>query len=1233
MTAFDFVAELAERRVYLSRDGDALKYRAPEGAVDGALRAELQQHKAELLKAMDGHEGYRLMGPLSFNQQSLYFVHLLEPASAAYNLALTARFLSPVDPEKMRGAVEDVLRCHGQLRTTFGHVELAGTFLPVQLLHDELPPSFERFDASGWTEGELSERLRGFYRVPFDLEKGPTVRAGLFARGESDSILLLVFHHIVTDALSLNLIVRDLAAAYRGVRTALPRTEPKSEYVDFALAQRRELEGPVGKAHLDYWVTELTPASPPLEWGDGSRRPAVRRSAGATHTFHLGAGTYGAIERAAQEQGITSFALLLAVFQWLLYDRTGRRDLTIGVPVMARGDRRFEDTVGYFINPVPLRSRRPDKLRFRDHAGMTALELRRALDHRDAPFAAVVEKLGGVRDTAHTPVFQVMFHLLSRKTLGDMTDLLYPVGSAAAVDIGGLKATACALDQQEGQFDLTLELIDDGNDILGLLKYCTDLFSDAEAADLAAAFRARLDAALKDPEAAVFAGAEGGAARARPDAEAPAVAVSASFTAEVLQEFMEFWFEHLGWPHRVRFAPYNQVFQELLSPSSLIRANRSGHSIVLVRLEDLSGGNHEKLEGLLDELLAAAGAAAKGMSVPLTFVLCPSSPEAEESLRGQAEAVGKFLEALRTLPGVTVLAPADVLRRYPVEDYYEPIGETMGRIPFTRPYFAALATAIVRSLHAQAAKPVKALAVDCDGTLWSGVAAEDGATGVTVGPWQRAFQVFLLEQHQAGVVLCLCSKNQEADVWAVFDRHPDMLLRREHFPFWKINWEPKSANLRALAREINIGTDAIAFLDDSPIERAEVRARCPSVLCLEFPEAWEERTAWLEHVWLLDHGRVTAEDRKRQEHYRSEQIREGLKRGAGSLSEFLEKLDLKVDLNPAEAADHDRLAQLSMRTNQFNTTTLRLTPQEVAGYATTPGLSAHVARVRDRFGDYGLVGAMLARAEGQVFRVDGMFLSCRALGRGVEFRMASYLASRAIEALCREIVFPVKTTERNEPARAFLARLGELCGGTRDGDDGLRLDAERLAGFRYDSLPAEDGPAEASAPQDASGTPDEAAGRDRELFAAIAGELRSAEAVLSAAERRTLALLGPSGSYAALGPSMPPKTETEKIIADVWKRVLGLAEVNTQAKFFEIGGTSLLMARIAIELKRDHGFDLSIMDMFQYPAIADLAGHLDRSGPRADPAGQAESAAVRQREALDARNLPSGFQRLKKVRG
>lgn len=1237
MTSRELLALLAERRVFLSGEGGTLKFRAPEGAVDSGLRELLRQEKGGLLQALRARPGHLLLSPLSFNQHSLYFLHLLEPDSAAYNLALSMRLKSDADAAAMRLALERLVLRHEQLRTTYGHLDLGGMPVPAQFVHEHLSPAFETIEASGWTDAELAGRVRTFYRTPMDLEAGPVVRAGLFICGAGASVLVVVVPHIAADGRSMSLILRDLSAACRGELEQGRREPARAEYTDFVAAQHRLLGDPSGRAHVEYWAAIHTPPAPPLDLGSEVRRPAVRRSAGATHYLRIESSLRAAVERAAREEGVTAFSLLLSVFQWVLLARSGQRDVVVGIPTLGRTDSRFEDCVGYFVNPVPLRCRRVGSPSFREHARATAQEFREALEHREAPFAAVVERLGGTRDAARTPVFQVLFNFLSRKTLGDVVDIFYPAEAPVAVDLAGMKATAYPLDQQEGQFDLTLELIERSDDILGLVKYCTDLFTPGEAGSLAAEFLRRLESAVADPGLLLFT-EPGEAVRDLPAEDKPVLAVAATFTAEVFQEFFDFWFRRLDWDVAVRFAPFSQVFQELLSPESLLRGNRKGHDLVLLRFEDLLGGGDRspadgvaelraRLPPVLDDVLQAVETASRAVSVPLCIVVCPSSPRFEEIAREASEAVDRFLEALRRIPGTVVLTHEDVVRRYPVPEYHEPLGETLARIPFTRPYQAALSAAVVRSLLALSRKPVKALVVDCDGTLWEGVAAEDGPRGVSIGPPVQKFQEFLLEQYRAGVMLCLCSKNREDDVWAVFDQNPAMLVRREHVAFWRVNWESKSVNLPALAAEMNIGLDAVAFLDDNPVERSEIRASCPAVFCPELPGDWAERAGWLEHLWVLDHPRATGDDRKRQEHYRTDRLRADLKRGAGSLSDFLEKLELRVDLRPADSSTFERLAQLSVRTNQFNTTTLRLSPQEAAAYVAEPRQAAYVAFVSDRFGDYGLVGGMFVRATAGLLRVEGMLLSCRALGRGVEHRMAAHLAGVARENGCGRVAFPCRATERNEPARKFLAQLAEECSGSRDDDGTLLVDAALLSAIRYQPR---DGVAPASPGQESTAGPDLEVHAQRELAGHIASDCRTVGQILAALDEESRARR--SGAVIPLV-ATAPETTTERVLASVWRRALGLDEIDTQANFFELGGTSLLMARVAIEVRRDHGLAVSIVDLFHYPTIAALARHLDRGGAGVERPALVAAGAPRQRDAPGRPELPAAFLRLKKARG
>jgi FkbH-like protein len=1191
--------------------------------------------------------------PVSMIQLQFWVIHEIEPELPGYNIPSVCAIEGEVNTAALDTAVNALMERYPIFRAVFSMdnsgivVQQALPWQKVALpLVDLRSPDGFAADVNVINQAALEE-----IRKPFDLTVGPPIRFRLYQCDERSYRLVITAHHIVFDLVTKDLFAQELEREYRLALSgkAEPELAQSADYAVYSVWQKDWMKSDACKKMEEAWRRYLDGTQPVLNI-PVDRVPenaSIQKGAYPPILVELSNELLEKIKAFCRNENLTPFLVLLTAWALTLARYSAQTNLCVGIPMTNRRTDDFKNTMGCFVNSLPLPfdiSDNPTLLEALRRVRMGILQMHRI---QEMPYYHLVQLMRSEGIIGGNSLYQAGF------------TFEHPM----RLHLDGLEVKPVYIQHGTAQIDLFATFWQESDSIIGVIKYDNSRFNAGtielikdHMLDVTAEICERPEQntnlvtliPVKDDtrrEKGLIIDKPAAQENAAPDEAIPVMAIAASFTSEVMQEFLEFWFEKLGQRIDVRFASFNQVFQELLTPSGLLRSNRNGNNIIMVRIDDLldagnqvpsnrANGKAARLEAVLDELLHAVTAAAQSMQVPLCFVLCPSSPAGEEITRLEKTAVEGFLEALRVVPGVTVLTHEDVSRHYPVSEYYEPFGETLGKVPFTRPYFAALATAVVRALNVLFIKPIKAFVVDCDGTLWSGVSAEDGATGVTIGPVQQDFQRFLIEQYQSGVVLCLCSKNQASDVWAVFDRHPDMLLKREHFTFWKINWEPKSSNIQNLAREINIGLDAMAFLDDNPLERAEVSAGCPSVLCVEFPDEWDKRTPWLENLWALDHGRVTAEDRKRQDHYRSEQLRENIKKSAGSIQDFLEKLELKIDLHPAEPDDYERLGQLSVRTNQFNTTTLRLTTREVVDYAETPGMSAHIARVSDRFGDYGLVGGMLVRAVDDILRVEGMFLSCRALGRGVEYKIAAYVGAIAHQAGCSGVAFPLLTTDRNEPARNFLSQVARLCNGTVGGDGTVIVATDHLSVIRYEPVQVQDEGEESETLQKTQDSPVNAVPRNRELYFSIASELGSVDTILKAVEQRTRKRQCRHITKVPTGQAALPKTETERMISEIWKRVLGLSEVNTHAKFFELGGTSLLMVRIAVELKRSHDLEVSILDMFQYPTVADLARYLDGKGDAVKTQGQksAEDSAFRQRKTLSTGNLPESFKRLKKSR-
>ncbi|MFC0528936.1 HAD-IIIC family phosphatase [Phytohabitans kaempferiae] len=628
--------------------------------------------------------------------------------------------------------------------------------------------------------------------------------------------------------------------------------------------------------------------------------------------------------------------------------------------------------------------------------------------------------------------------------------------------------------------------------------------------------------------------------------------MAASFTADPIDESLRHWSEELGLPTRTDFAPYNQVFQALLDGDGPLAANRHGVNVVLVRVDQWR-------EAETDELAAAVRHSAGRAPVPHLVVCCPGPPGGED------KAEIRLAEALAGDPRVRVLTSADLAALYPVADYFDATGERSADVPYTRAMFAALGTAVARAVHAWVTPRPKVIAVDADNTLWDGVVGEDGVLGVRVTPGRRALQELLLAQRAAGRLIAICSKNAEADVLAVLAEHPDMLLRPEHVTAHRINWEPKSANLAALAAELDLGLDSFLFLDDNPVEIAEVRAAHPQVLGLALPLDAAAVPAYLGHCWPLDHTSVTDDDRERAERYAVEARRRAAATAAPSMASFLDGLGLVVDVRPMAPADLARTAQLTQRTNQFNLTGVRRTAAELS---VVDG-EVLAVDVRDRFGSYGQVGVVVDSARGGRLDVETFLLSCRVLGRGVEHRVLAALGARAAERGLAEIRLAYTATDRNRPAHDFLTGLR---GSRRDGDAFVVSTVDAVAA-RYEPPAAVPAPV-AAAPVGQSAVP-----ADAERVHRIATGLTSAAEVLAAIDgRRSAAVTVATGDA------------TEARVAAIWTELLDFPPTSVHDNFHELGGHSLALVRFAVRVRDEFGVELPVDALFTDAfTVADVA--------------------------------------------
>ncbi len=371
----------------------------------------------------------------------------------------------------------------------------------------------------------------------------------------------------------------------------------------------------------------------------------------------------------------------------------------------------------------------------------------------------------------------------------------------------------------------------------------------------------------------------------------------------------------------------------------------------------------------------------------------------------------------------------------------------LAKAPLSGAALAALAKLAARYLRAWTTPPKKCLVLDFDNTLWGGVLGECGIDGLQLGADYPGnafldFQRRVLALRDRGILLAAASKNNAADVEQALAEHPAGLLKREHFAAFEVHWEDKATSLRRIAQQLNLGLDSLVFFDDNPVEREWVRSQLPEVTVIEAPKSAMLYGQALEDSLAFDALRFTDEDRRRAELYRQESARSELLAEAASLDGFLRSLQMEVEVGPFDDASLPRIVQLLAKTNQFNLTTRRHDRARLAELLEAGAIGVW-ARVRDRFGDNGLVAAAVAVEASQgVWMIDTFLMSCRVIGRSVETALLAVLERRVHERGGRELIGQYLPTSKNQPAADFYARHGYQLGAT-EGHWHLRLDELR----------------------------------------------------------------------------------------------------------------------------------------------------------------------------------------------
>jgi FkbH-like protein len=505
------------------------------------------------------------------------------------------------------------------------------------------------------------------------------------------------------------------------------------------------------------------------------------------------------------------------------------------------------------------------------------------------------------------------------------------------------------------------------------------------------------------------------------------IAIAGSMTVEPLEPFLGAHLLSKNFKPHLTVGPFNQLRQICYDYKTVLGGGEFNGIALLWRVEDLFPdmlarclGNSAALDDILREIKGMAGWVAhlrqsfKGTLVVSTPPY-PSSPGFEISQLGQASSgVAAFnaisqcwIREMTALERVRLVDLNGLMLNTGIKQAHDVRKWQLYRQPYTEAFWQDIGRMLGRILTAEKISPKKCLALDLDNTLWGGIVGEDGLDGIQLGdefPGKayRDFQRHLLYLKNKGIVLAIASKNDSEDAYEVFDRHDAMILSRNDFAAIEIHWDSKVESIKRVAKKLNIGLDSIVFVDDNPKEIGEVKERLAAVSCVMVPEDVADLPGLLAETDFFDFAEVTDEDRRRTEMMVADSIRQEVQETM-SEEEFRKSLNLKIDVFAVQKQHLARVTQLINKTNQFTLTTIRRTQDEVEALALVKDVLVLGMDIKDKYGEYGLVGVAILKKKDKNCIIDTLLMSCRVLGRGAEDTFIAKVAEAAQTLDCTEI--------------------------------------------------------------------------------------------------------------------------------------------------------------------------------------------------------------------------------------
>lgn len=1127
---------------------------------------------------------------LSPEQRRLLLLQDFAPISPAYNLCATVQIDGAIHIHTLRAALQTVVLRHKPLHSLFsGSSPRAHTLNPKALPHISLcDMSMIEPPQPGESAAEITRTLA---ERPFSFET-PLVRLVIIKFSANLHAIAVVMHHLIADAHSLEVFSEELSTCYKTITndgSALISNTALS-YSDCSRLSNEAASAAAASGHLAWWKKYLGPNLPVMQfprrrttrdtlWGRSKSRKAA-----------IPADLMTGLMKVRSSANVTPFTIFLAAYAAILHWCCGQEDLLIACPVSGRWISGSESLIGLFAYPLPIRLTVKPERSVRDLLAHVKENVLAVMEHSQVPLLSILGQIKTSKQHKNDPTLPILFSFVSQRQNG-------PTDQGPIV-------RGRVLQSPFTDIDLTLAL----NDIAGAYEVCftwnADILDDEMADWCASSYLDVLKAIATGQEYTLLEALDlprvpllAQETSARRD-ENLTIQISSTFTADPVRDTLEYWLHRLDLSAALRFGQAGQVFQDLLIPNGATATN-TGINLILLRLADFSpdlsctgpiSELHRDLTQKVREFASTAMLSSSRLGAHHLIICCASADDPDPELQDVFVEVEDELQDLcKKRADITIVTSAKLHELYPTSERADPYSDRVGLLPYTPTYFAAIATMAARQIFNLVVAPKKVIAFDCDHTLWDGVCGEVGPTRVHVDGPAQIMQETLRTKARAGFLLCLSSHNRDEDVLRVFDENSAMRLRRTDITAYRIDWLSKVEQLVSLAQGLKVRLESFVFIDDDPVQCAEVRSALPEVLTLLLPADRAQVGIFLRHIWPLDVRATTEEDSCRADMYRETAERERAASAADTFEAFLATLELEVKVSPLTPEHLERASQLTFRTTQFNLTGRRWSAAELARALESKTHGCWTVEARDRFGSYGVVGFIAGALHDGTFLIETFVLSCRALGKQIEqkilIRLGKYLAEGGIKKLRLQL----RRTTRNTPAAIFFEGLSSKNSIVpRDGVEELTILVDELSTILQRSTSKQQPKVGGEGySRGISGSYDMSL--RQEALVEIAESLHDSAAILSAVRsRRHCSQVSTPGGYVS------PRSRSEEIIVSIWSELLNTSEISVHDDFFTLGGQSILAVQVLSRIHQEIGVEIPMSSFFSGElTVASLAALVD----------------------------------------